>query len=584
MRKLKMHVISKGYSIQYIIAISTIIVAILPMIYTGLSMYEKYSHQIIENSKISTGQILEQLKMNIDDYLAKGITSHSDVENLLINNNNEYNAMLISNLNMYFSSKNDTVSITTFNLDGDLMNTVPSVPLRQNIQVAKEPWFEQVIEQNSLYYISEPHIQNIIQGQYKWVVSICKVVDLVESNTNDKAVLVVDVSLQPLVELCNNLNLGGSGYVYIVDENDEIIYHPQQAVVFSGLKDEISFKYNEQSTTYINPQGDEVLIVNNSLNFVSWELVGVSYIKNIADRNYQIAKEIMVTVPIILIIVVLLSWYISYKISLPIKELGKHMKIVEKGNFDIKLDLKNGELEVMNLTHTFNVMVKRIKELIDENKKEQEAKRHNELNALQAQINPHFLYNTLDSIMWMAEAGMSEEVVLMVTALAKLFRISISKGHNIITVEEELEHAKNYLLIQKIRYKDKFNFYINVSEEVKMLKTVKLILQPIIENAIYHGIEYMVDLGRIDINAEISEGKLLFTIQDNGLGMSLEVLDCIRKGTIEGNIEKGGSGVGVRNVDQRIKLRYGYEYGLEIDSQEESGTQVKIWLPIIRGE
>lgn len=583
MRKRKIPVMSKGYSIQYIIAISTIIVAILPMIYTGLSIFEKYSNQIIENSKVSSGQIIEQLKINIDDYLAQGITSHADVENLLINNTSEHNTLLLSNLNMYFSSRNDIVSITLFNLDGSIISTVPNLPHRENIQITNEQWYRHVIDENSLYYVSDPHIQNILQGQYKWVISICKVVDLVGSNTEDKAILVVDISLQPLVELCNNLNLGGSGYVYIVGEEGNIIYHPQQAVVFSGLKEEIPFKYNEQGATYVNPQGDEVLIVNNSINFVDWDIVGVSYIKNIADRNFQIAKEIMVTVPIIFIIVVLLSWYISYKISLPIKELGKHMKIVETGNFDIQLDLKNGELEVMNLTDTFNIMVKRIKELIDENKKEQEAKRHNELNALQAQINPHFLYNTLDSIMWMAEAGMNEEVVSMVTALAKLFRISISKGQNIITVEEELEHAKNYLLIQKIRYKEKFNFDINVSDEVKTLKTVKLILQPIIENAIYHGIEYMVDFGQIDIYSEIVGNKLLFRVRDNGLGMTQAVLTALRKGTIEVN-NNGGSGVGVSNVDQRIKLRYGNEYGLEIDSEEEVGTEVKIWLPIIRGE
>ncbi|PKM93628.1 MAG: sensor histidine kinase [Firmicutes bacterium HGW-Firmicutes-1] len=584
MIKWKTHVMSKGYSIQYIIAISTIIVAILPMIYTGLSIYEKYSDQIIENSKVYTGQIMEQLKINIDDYLAQGITSHSDVENLLMNNTSENDTSAITNLNMYYSSRNDIVSISLFHLDGTLMNTVPNLPLAENIQISKEDWYQNVIDQNSIYFVSDPHIQRIIQGQYKWVVSICKVVDFGGANTEKKAILVVDMSLQPLVELCDNLNLGGSGYVYIVNEVDEIIYHPQQAVVFSRLKEEISYKYNEQGETYRNSQGDEVLIVNNSLNFVNWDLIGVSYIKNISDRNVQIAKEIMVTIPIILIIVVLLSWYISYKISLPIKELGNHMKIVEKGNFDIQLDLKNGELEVMNLTATFNIMVKRIKELIDENKKEQEAKRHNELNVLQAQINPHFLYNTLDSIMWMAEAGMSEDVVLMVTALAKLFRISISKGQNIIAVEEELEHAKNYLLIQKIRYKEKFNFSIYASDEVKALKTVKLILQPVIENAIYHGIEYMVDLGEIDIYAEIVGGKLLYTVKDNGLGMTPEVLESIRKGTIEVNPNKGGSGVGVSNVNQRIKLRYGNEYGMEITSEEEVGTEVKIWLPIIRGE
>lgn len=578
MKKVKRLLMSRSYSIQYIIAISTIIVAILPMIYTGLSIFDKYSNQIIENSKVSTGQIVGQLKINIDDYFANGISSHGEVERLLKNDVDGEDA----ELDIYLSSRNDVISMSLYNLEGKPLINVPNIPLRDKF-IYNEEWYQQIINQDSLYYISDPHVQYVLQDQYKWVVSVCKVIDMTETNLKQKAILVVDISLQPLVELCNNLNLGGSGYVYIVDEKGNIIYHPQQAVVFSGLKEELNDIENINNEIINNPQGEEVLVVNTSLNFVNWNLIGVSYIKNIADRNFQIAKEIMVTVPIILVIVILLSWYISYKISLPIKELGKHMKIVETGNFDIQLELKNGELEVMHLTDAFNMMVKHIKVLIEENKKEQDAKRHNELNALQAQINPHFLYNTLDSIMWMAEAGMNEEVVRMVTALAKLFRISISKGQNIIPVNEELEHAKNYLLIQKIRFKDKFIFNIHADDNVRGLKTVKLILQPIIENAIYHGIEYMVDLGKIDIYAEIDNGKLLFRIKDNGLGMSNEVLESLRKGKIESN-NRNGSGVGVTNVDQRIKLRYGNEFGLEIDSEEEVGTEVRIWLPIIRGE
>lgn len=584
MRGPLMKIMPKGYSIQYIIAISTIFVSIFPMVYTGISIYEKYSEQIIENSKISTGQIMEQLKINIDDYLARGITSHNDIESLLVNNNNEVNALLQTNLNMYFSSRNDIVSINLFDLKGNSISTVPNLPPRKNIAIIREPWFNKIMDGSSLYYITKPHVQDNIKGQYKWVISICKLVNYIDAGVPKKGILIVDISLQPLVELCNNLNLGGSGYVYIIDEKENIIYHPQQAAIISGLKEEVVFKLDNNANIYKNPQGDEVLIISNHLNFVNWNLVGVSYIKNIEDKNFKIAKEIMVTVPIILMIVILLSWYISYRISLPIKALGRHMEIVQKGNFDIQLELKNSEIEVAHLSETFNTMVKRIKELIEENEREQEAKRHTELNALQAQINPHFLYNTLDSIMWMAEAGRNEEVVSMVTALAKLFRISISKGHNIITVEEELEHAKSYLLIQKIRYKEKFDFYIHAKEEVMGLKTIKLILQPIIENAIYHGIEYMVDLGRIDIYAGIVDNKLLFTIEDNGLGMNPDKLASIRKNMIKSTINEKGNGVGISNVEQRIKLRFGNEYGIKIYSEEEVGTVVKIWLPVIRGE
>jgi two-component system sensor histidine kinase YesM len=224
-------------------------------------------------------------------------------------------------------------------------------------------------------------------------------------------------------------------------------------------------------------------------------------------------------------------------------------------------------------------MVSRIKFLMGQIVLEQEAKRKSEINALQAQINPHFLYNTLDSIVWMAEHEKNGDVITMVTALAKLFRISISKGKNIITVQEELEHVKNYLIIQTKRYKSKFKFEIEAQEDILNYKTLKLILQPIVENSIYHGIEYMVDEGFIKISVGVIDGKLLFQVRDNGLGMAPETCKYL---LVQETKSKSGSGVGVKNVHERIQLSYGKEYGLEIESELEIGTSVRIWLPLIK--
>lgn len=251
------------------------------------------------------------------------------------------------------------------------------------------------------------------------------------------------------------------------------------------------------------------------------------------------------------------------------------MKLLEEGTIDFDIQIK-GEKEVVYFSQTFNLLLVRIKNLMNQIVLEQEDKRKSELNALQSQINPHFLYNTLDSIVWMAENGKSEEVITMVTALAKLFRISISRGRNIISAKEELEHAKNYLIIQKTRYKNKFEFQLNYSEEVLGCKTVKLILQPIIENAIYHGIEYKVDKGIIKINAFKEDNNLIFEIIDNGLGMDIKTV----KNLLTLN-PSGHSGVGVRNVYQRITLHHGKKYGLKINSELEEGTTVTISQPFI---
>jgi two-component system, sensor histidine kinase YesM len=212
---------------------------------------------------------------------------------------------------------------------------------------------------------------------------------------------------------------------------------------------------------------------------------------------------------------------------------------------------------------------------------EQEAKRKSEFEVLQAQINPHFLYNTLNSAVRMIGIGKSDEVVTTISSLSKLFRISLSKGKTMITVKEELEHVKHYLIIQQIRFKNKFDYEIEAQEEVLSCKTVKLILQPIVENAIQHGIEQMVDLGHIQIKVMREKDQVLFQVIDNGLGMPGERVEQILNGKVK---SKQGSGVGLRNVHERIQLYFGKEYGIQISSLVEEGTTVTIVIPAVEEE
>jgi two-component system sensor histidine kinase YesM len=215
---------------------------------------------------------------------------------------------------------------------------------------------------------------------------------------------------------------------------------------------------------------------------------------------------------------------------------------------------------------------------MDDIVKSQEMKRKFELDALQAKINPHFLYNTLDSVVWMAEQNDTSGVITMVTALARLFRISISKGRDIITLGEELEHVRNYLIIQQIRYRDKFQFSIDMEPGVENLPTIKLIVQPIVENAIYHGIKYLQEMGHLDIKVfKKKPGAVIIEIRDNGVGMDEQRLNTIL--TMSSPSQKNGEGIGVRNVHQRIQLYYGSDYGLEISSELDVGTLVRLVIP-----
>ena len=204
---------------------------------------------------------------------------------------------------------------------------------------------------------------------------------------------------------------------------------------------------------------------------------------------------------------------------------------------------------------------------------------------LQSQINPHFLYNTLDSVVWMTENGRTQEAVVMLTALARFFRISLSKGSNIIPIGDEIEHARNYLTIQKMRYKNKFSADIYAEPGIEKLYTIKLIIQPILENAIYHGMEYADGEGEIHIRAFRAGGDVVIEVEDNGPGMSEEVVEQLLKPSGEASAPKAkGSGIGFRNVHQRIQLTFGKEYGLTIRSEPDNGTVVQIRLPALEEE
>jgi two-component system sensor histidine kinase YesM len=459
--------------------------------------------------------------------------------------------------------------MAVFSETGELMMRTPLAILKDNVNISQQSWFKDALTKPGSYFFSSPHIQNLFENQSNWVVSLSRPIYFKKEGKLVQGVLLVDMNFNAIEQLCKKVSLGKNGYIYIVDgSSGNIVYHPEMQRIITGLIKENNAEEFE---------GEKRLISVKTVVYTGWKIVGVSYKADIVSGMQEIGSFVGWIMVLVILLVIFISMGISAKISRPIRELEMSMKLVEEGYLDITIDEK-GEYEVVQLSKTFNVMIARIRQLMGQIVLEQEEKRKSELNALQAQINPHFLYNTLDSIVWMAENGKSQDVITMVTSLARLFRISISKGKNIISVQEELEHAKNYLIIQKIRYKNKFEFEMTAQPEVLQYRTLKLILQPIIENAIYHGIEYMVDEGHIQISAEISDDKLLYTIRDNGLGMNMETQTKIFGHVISG---KGSSGVGVKNVHERIQLCFGKEYGLEIKSELEEGTTIKLWLPLV---
>ncbi|NHN29134.1 cache domain-containing sensor histidine kinase [Paenibacillus agricola] len=570
-------------SIQFIITVSFTLVTVLAMLFVSVILYNKFSETAERNTILSNQQIVEQVNSNLGIYL-KGMAEVFGLVHKKINISEGIpNDRLAEQLDTILDSRDDIVSMALFTSGGELITGLPNAEMRVITRLTEQSWFRSALENPNHLSYSLPHIQNLYKGEYKWVVSMSKGITIKHNNQSIQGVLLVDVNFKTIDDLCRKVSLGKKGYVYIIDESaGNMIYHPQQQLIYIGLK----YENVEQALKYTygsfldESNGEKRLITINTVNNIGWKIIGVSYMDEIVTTRREISGFISWLLLVVLGFVLLISAFMSAKISQPIKRLERSMRKVEHGDFDIHIPIR-GDDEVGRLSRRFNFMVVRIRELVEQNIHEQEAKRKSELDVLQSQINPHFLYNTLNSVVRMAGSGKSEDVITMITSLSKFFRISLSKGKRIIKVQEELEHIRNYLIIQKVRYKHKFDYEIVAEEAVLSCKTLKLILQPLVENAIYHGIEMMVDKGHICISARVKEQQVIFEVRDNGLGISPERLALILSGETKSD---EGSGVGFKNVHERIRLTFGEPYGLQVESVLEEGTLVKLTIPFIGEE
>ena len=365
-----------------------------------------------------------------------------------------------------------------------------------------------------------------------------------------------------------------------MDSKGEIIWHPKFELIASGRVKEnnlVAAGYDDGSREEVF-NGTRQTVVTKTVGYTGWKLVGVIKGTGISLNMLKTRLFIVFVILLIIFIVIIINSYISFRVTNPIRELEKSVKALEEGNLDADIYM-GGSYEVQHLGKSVQDMKFRIKGLMQDIVNEHEEKRKSEFDSLQAQINPHFLYNTLDIIVWQIENEKQSEAVHTVTALARFFRLSLGKGKNIVTVKDEIDHVKNYLMIQHMRFKNKFDYEFDIAEDVLELPSLKLMLQPLVENAIYHGMEFMDGDGLIMVKAWREEDELYLSVADNGLGMTEDKVEMILTGKSSSGNGRG-SGIGVKNVNERIKLYFGEAYGLSIDSEPDEGTKVTIHLPV----
>ncbi len=487
---------------------------------------------------------------------------------------------------LYDNNKDNVENIALFSKEGELLESVPAARLktmpRWQIRTGlRRHW------KNRKSSFSMPHVQHIFDtgdSQYRWVVSVARAVEITDGPYTDQGVLLIDLRYNSLEQLFDGMNLAKGGYVYLTDSNGDLIYHPNGQLISSGLAME-----NNDNTAILRDgnyqeqwQGQTRVVSIKTVGYTGWKIVGVMPLDTVSLNAIKTRILIVFIIALVLFILTIINSYISSRITDPIKELEKSVNQIEEGNLETEV-YTGGSYEIQHLGKSIQNMARQIKRLMDDIVAEHESKRKSEFDTLQSQINPHFLYNTLDIIVWMIENEKQSEAVKAVTALARFFRISLSKGKSIIPVRDELEHVRNYLMIQHMRYKNKFSYSIEAEDEVLGLASLKLILQPMVENAIYHGMEFMDGDGEIKIRAWKENNDLYLSVEDNGLGMTEEQVERLFTDTSHVPSRRG-SGIGVKNVNERIHLYFGKDYGLSINSEPDEGTTVLMHLPAVSYE
>ncbi len=569
-------------SIRYSVFLTFTVSAVLVVMLTAFFFYRRFSGQL-EESMLSENQILvSQINQAMETYLREKMRlSDAFYYNVIKNKNLDDGAVTEKLQLLYEANQSSVENMAIFSMTGKVLATAPPATPKQNVNIMGQEWFVKSVQKTEDLHFFNPMIQSVFldtANPFKWVIPLSSSVEITRDKSIQQGVLLINLKYSGLEQIMSKATLGNGGYIYLTDREGDIIYHPKKQLIFSGLEKESNLQAavlpdgNHKETF----EGEERVLTVKTVGYTGWKLVGVMPGWGVSFNTFQNRMFIACIILALLLVLVIVNSRVSSMLTDPIRRLEKSVHEMEEGNLEAVI-YTGGSYEVMHLGRAIQDMVDEMKRLMEATVAEHESKRKSELDALQSQINPHFLYNTLDIIVWMIENEQSQDAVRIVTSLARLFRISLSKGRNIIPIRDELEHVRNYLTIQQMRFKNKFEFSVEAEEEVCALSTIKLVAQPLVENALYHGIEFMDEDGRIDVRARKEGEDVFISVSDNGLGMTEETIEALLKGEILPRTR--GSGIGFSNVNERIRLYFGESYGLQIESEPDEGTTVTIHIP-----
>ena len=590
--------ILKNYRLRTKLIVTYVLLTVIPMSLLGYIAYSQYTKSIEEQVGEYIPKLLEQANENIANqvseirHLPDLLYNSSQVIGVLRKDAHQYRSSLLQDeftVNSYLSrtyinggnpdilgvfilSKNrvyESVKVPYKNFE--LTNY--SIPYGQNIELQGTEGIYILPNQTSLKF----------EGNPSFILLMRQLTDL-ENRTNLGTVLIA-VEVAFLQDVISKLTDKGEANLWVMDKNGHIIYHTDSKLIGTIDPEVNNYPIAKGSFRTTNEEKNRLISIH-SIEDTGWTLVHSIEAKKLTERTDLVRNATIIVFLVFVVISTIISILLAWNVSSPLNRLIKLMKRVEKGNFDVDLPIETKD-EVGMLANSFNSMVIEIKDLIRDKYQIELKQKEAELYALQSQINPHFMYNTLETIAMAVEDDEKETVVQMVTLLGRMLRFSISNKETHVSISEELMHTRDYLTIQKIRFEDKIDFVIYEEIDTRKFYTPKFILQPIVENAVKYGF-VNGRITTIEITIKLVEHpdtgteEVMFLIKDSGPGIKEDVLENIQFLIESDPLAKRESGFGLINVHARIVMSFGMGYGLRVSSVADKGTEVELRIPTLK--
>ena len=556
----------KRSSLLVRMVISIFLVFLILLALVGTFYYQSSSSSIEASIEGNSQTTISQTSHFIQSYIKKlettstSLTQQADVLTYAENPSQDKVKGIRDLFLTILKADKDLKAVVLVTKSGQVISTDDSVQMKTSSDMMSEDWYQKAIHQGA-----KPVLTPARKSDSQWVISVTQ--ELLDSKGANLGVLRLDISYETLEDYLNQLQLGQQGFAFIINENHEFVYHPQHTVYSSSSEMEAMKPYIETGQGYT--PGHQSYVSQEQIAGTDWTVIGVSSLEKLDQVRSQLLWTLLGASVTSLLACLCLVWFSLKRWIAPLKDLRETMLKIASGAQNLRAK-EVGAYELREVTRQFNAMLDQIDQLMADVRRQEETTRQYELQALSSQINPHFLYNTLDTIIWMAEFQDSQRVVQVTKSLATYFRLALNQGKDLICLSDEINHVRQYLFIQKQRYGDKLEYEIEENPAFYNLVLPKLVLQPLVENALYHGIKEKEGQGHIKLSVQKQDSGLVIRIEDDGVGFQ-DAGD-----SSQSQLKRGG--VGLQNVDQRLKLHFGEHYQMKIDSTPDKGTTVEIYI------